>query len=352
MRQFDQAVVIGRFQICHKGHEHLIEEALKVADKVLILVGSSFRSRTLDNPFNLAERTRMLRLVTEENRSRIEIKGISDHINNNQWIMEVQETIDSCIYSGYINNPKVCFVGHEKDTSTKKYLNEFPQYDLVRIESQGPIDASTLRSLYFNSEEFGFQDSMNSKLFNAVVSEKILKFLIHWQESEAFQYIRDESRFIKKYKEMWSFTQYEPTFVTTDAVVIESGHILLTRRGNHPGKDQWALPGGFLGEESLLDSCVRELHEETRLKVPKKVLKGSVVKSNVYDGVKRDPRGRFITHVYMFELVPCPDPKFKFTPIKAGDDAKHAEWIPLSKLNELKEDFFLDHLDIIKDMIG
>ncbi|MEK7358233.1 MAG: adenylyltransferase/cytidyltransferase family protein, partial [Bdellovibrionota bacterium] len=60
--KFKTAVVIGRFQPFHAGHQELIESALTLAEKVVIVVGSAGAARNLRNPFTADERIEMMKL--------------------------------------------------------------------------------------------------------------------------------------------------------------------------------------------------------------------------------------------------------------------------------------------------
>ena len=53
-------IVLGRFQPFHKGHEHLINQALDLGPTV-IAVGSSQAEMSMDNPWNADEREAMIR---------------------------------------------------------------------------------------------------------------------------------------------------------------------------------------------------------------------------------------------------------------------------------------------------
>lgn len=70
--------------------------------------------------------------------------------------------------------------------------------------------------------------------------------------------------------------------------------VLLVKRDTEPFKNQWSLPGGFIElDESSKEASLRVLEKETGLKDV------YMQKLTFKDGVKRDSRGRVITHAYM-----------------------------------------------------
>jgi len=123
--------------------------------------------------------------------------------------------------------------------------------------------------------------------------------------------------------------------VTADGIVLKGNEIVLIKRGKEPFKGSYALPGGFLNYGERLEDCaVREILEETGVKTKVVELVG------VYSSPDRDPRGHFVTAVYHLEPVGGM--------LKAGDDAKEAEWVPLDKLPK----FAFDHGKIIQDFLS
>jgi 8-oxo-dGTP diphosphatase len=59
------------------------------------------------------------------------------------------------------------------------------------------------------------------------------------------------------------FIYENPIPAATGIVPDDAGRILLIRRNRQPGKNLWALPGGFIEtQESPADAAKRELHEE------------------------------------------------------------------------------------------
>jgi len=123
--------------------------------------------------------------------------------------------------------------------------------------------------------------------------------------------------------------------VTADGIVLKGNEIVLIKRGKEPFKGSYALPGGFLNYGERLEECVvREILEETGVKTKVVELVG------IYSSPDRDPRGHFVTAVYHLEPVGGM--------LKAGDDAKEAEWVRLDKLPK----FAFDHGKIIQDFLS
>lgn len=343
-KQYDFLVFIGRFQPFHLGHLSVIENGLAQANQMIILCGSAHQPRSTRNPWSVKEREAMIRgALTEEQNQRVHIVPLMDmNYNDESWVRNVQATVDGMVtaHHGIPHNPaKVGLIGHSKDQSSY-YLYLFPQWGSVQVDNFRGLCATPIREAFLeqDSNNWVMEDSLPSNVINELQA---------FQATDEAKSIQAEHDFVTKYKQAWKDAPYEPTFVTVDAVVVQSGHILLVERKARPGKGLLALPGGFVDRgEKLVDACLRELREETRLKVPAPVLKGSIKKSEVFDDPHRSARGRTITHAFYIALEPGKDlPK-----VKGGDDAKHAMWVPLADLDPSK--LFEDHYFIIQEMIG
>jgi cytidyltransferase-like protein len=62
-KPFDIALLCGRFQIFHKAHESLVDVALKMCDRIIILVGSAQEVGTERNPFDVHTRIQMIKEI-------------------------------------------------------------------------------------------------------------------------------------------------------------------------------------------------------------------------------------------------------------------------------------------------
>ena len=341
-KAFDFLVFIGRFQPLHNGHYHVICTALEQAERVIILIGSSHQPRSIRNPWTFAEREQHIRSAFDaDTQARLIIRPLMDDLYNDQnWVAQVQQSVNGvvCQFPPKVGSstPNIGLIGHSKD-HTSYYLALFPQWKSLSVPEWGNLSSTPLREQYF----------LKGQIADAFPAS-IQQLLADFKNTSAYEYIVGEWQFIQDYQKGWAQAPYPPIFVTVDAVVIQSGHILLVERKARPGKGQLALPGGFLNtEEKIRDAVLRELREETRLKIPTPVLAGSISKSQVFDDPHRSSRGRTITHAYLIELKPDIQGLPK---VKGSDDAKQAFWLPLAELNP--EHMFEDHFHIIKTLVG
>lgn len=356
--EFDYLIYVGRFQPFHVGHEQAIRSALTLSKRVIVLVGSSYQPRTIKNPWTFEEREEMIKraFLTPKETDHIIIKPLRDQSYNDQrWVADVQQKVDMIVVGDYFaphvispsviaerlpdlkKNLRIGIIGHIKDESSY-YLKMFPQWRLTEHYYYEDINATDIRALYFSKK--------NPKFIKGIVPSTTFLFLEDFSVTKEFETLKKEYLFIEKYKDAWKTAPYPPTFVTVDAVVVQAGHVLLVRRKSAPGENLLALPGGFVDQnEYLVDAVLRELREETKLKVPAPVLKGSIKAFKVFDNPTRSLRGRTITNAYLIEL-----PAGELPSVKGGDDAAKAGWVPIADIKE--QEMFEDHYAIIQYFLG
>jgi bifunctional NMN adenylyltransferase/nudix hydrolase len=351
----DLVVYVGRFQPFHRGHLSVIIKAFQVSKRVLVLVGSANEPRSLRNPFTFDERKDMiLSCLNDEQRSVIDIQGLENSLyNDDLWVTNVQSCV-AAAYEHFFEGWKgladtkalVSLIGHSKDNSSF-YLKLFPQWGSIEVPNFFDISSTEIRKGLFKKYEMGVNPFPGNKHLKDYVPDSVADAVSNYFiKTKEYKSLVEENEFITNYKKQWENSPYPPTFVTVDAVVTQSGHILLIKRKSEPGKGLWALPGGFIGkDEKIVDSMIRELREETKIKIPAPVLKGSIVKSSVFDDPNRSMRGRTITHAYHIALPHNTELPY----VKGSDDADKAKWWPLSEVK--REMMYEDHLDIILNMV-
>ena len=62
----ETGLFVGRFQPFHLGHLSVVKHILEKVDRLIIAIGSSQYSHTLENPFSGGERLTMLKLALDE----------------------------------------------------------------------------------------------------------------------------------------------------------------------------------------------------------------------------------------------------------------------------------------------
>jgi bifunctional NMN adenylyltransferase/nudix hydrolase len=349
-RTYDIIAFIGRLEPPTFAHIEIIRQGLQYGDKVVVLAGSANQPRTTKNPFNVDERRAMIHACFPNDVERIAVHGIEDRIDNDpMWLRNIQSIVRSeTPRASWQTMTSVGIIGHSKDDSSY-YLQMFPQWDPLEIDNIDDINATDVRNLYFDplltlhNGGSAFETTIKDKLPPAIAT-----YLMEFTNTEAYSNLVQEAVFLEKYMSQWAPAPYDVNFITTDAVVVQSGHILLIERRSNPGKGLWALPGGFLQRgKRIQDSMISELREETRLAVPVKILIGNIAGKEVFDQVERSLRGRTVTHGFYITLPPGPLSK-----VKGSDDAKKAKWIPIDEVLNMGNQMFEDHIHIIRHFIG
>ncbi len=336
-KKYDTLVLIGRFQPIHNAHLEIIKRATALCNQLVIVTGSANQPRTYKNPFTSDERARMIRAAAGGLSMRISIEANPDTIYNDQaWAIRVQGLVAKHTQPG----DRIGIIGHKKDDSSF-YLDMFPQWGYEDVELIEFLSAVNIRDLFFKRD-------VNMSFIKGVVPESTFDFLMTFKSTLEYEQIIREREFIAGYKKQYASLPYAPVFVTTDAVVICSGHVLMIKRRSEPGKGLWALPGGFLNadtDKSVQDCAIRELKEETGIKVPVPVLKGSIQDNRVFDAIGRSTRGRTITHAFKIVLPDGELPK-----VKGMDDAEKARWVPIAEVRS--DECYEDHYEILQNFVG
>lgn len=318
MKKPSDGIFIGRFQpVVHEGHREALKSAAAQVETLNILIGSANQCRSIKNPLSYKTRSAIVsEAMLGMGIFNFRIYPLNDHrYNDDQWISDVRITANKVCSSQPI------LFGHMKDGND--YLSWFPEWEFRHVTSQHDINATQIREQWFKT-----------------------------RDPRMPQVVQADWDFYQKEKELFKDYPFPETlnFNCADAVLVCQGKVLLIQRKFAPGKGSWALPGGFKNsKENFLDCAIRELQEETNVRVPEKVLRGSVVASVLFDSPKRSfgiPRN---TMAVLIKIQPDADGK----PPRAngGDDANAARWVDISDaLNN--ERLYDDHADIISTMTG
>ncbi|MGN7611059.1 NUDIX hydrolase [Magnetococcales bacterium HHB-1] len=153
-----------------------------------------------------------------------------------------------------------------------------------------------------------------------------------------------EENFLQNY----NIKDYDTPLTTVDICIFtiqqDRLHVLLVQRGEHPHKNQWALPGGFIQikrDHTLEDAAKRKLFEETGVHSP------YLEQVETIGNSQRDPRGWSITVVY-FALINSQN-----VILQHGPDTLLAMWHPLAlnKKRGLKFPLAFDHNQLLQSAI-
>lgn len=341
------AVLIGRFQPLHLGHLAMVEQALDLAKQVVVVIGSAWQARNPKNPFTWQERAALLReSLPAADQARLHLVPLRDFYDEPCWVAAVQQAVQAQVPAG----ARVALIGHFKDASSN-YLARFPGWQLISLPRLGQFDATPLRDTLFGAQTPAELEHALQQLA-ADLPASTLNFLRSFVQTPPFARLQKEWKMLTDYKKAWEAAPYPPVFVTVDALLQCRVHgqeqVLLIRRAQAPGQGLWALPGGFLEpRDSLWQSCLRELSEETCASLDEAQLQAGLQSVQVFDHPDRSLRGRTITHVHHIDLGELA----QLPAVQGADDAALARWLPVSELPAMESEFFEDHFQILSQLL-
>lgn len=350
MKQFDKAVVIGRFQPFHNGHAAMVRKALEEAKTVYILLGSAYAYPNVLNPLTARERQTMIFSWLNANFPiadvvRVQFEHIPDYLyNEEKWKTSVRTAIRET------KGDKIAIYGYEKDAGSY-WLKAFgwTHVPVPPVQVNGKdLSATDLRPIIFNHK-----NGWRSRL-GVFVPQTTVNFIDKWMSEDTFWRLFYE--YEKWESELEKFKNYPyPDALnccTGDSVVVCNNHLLVIRRKFAPGKDALALPGGHKNaNETFLDCAIRELLEEVRIKVPEKVIRGSIRNSMLFDHPKRSVHFSKPTVAQYIKLEPNNDGSLPRI-MGGADDALEAFWMPMHEVKQNRGEFFDDHYQIIVAFTG
>jgi bifunctional NMN adenylyltransferase/nudix hydrolase len=286
-----------------------------------LVIGSASVYPNIKNPFPFELRCEMvLSSLEPELRPRVKcVPSFDEFEHEDLWLEGVRQAVKSVTGS----STNVGLLSYIKDSSGY-YQKSFSEWPVFESGVESDLNATDVRVSMFQ----GRND------WREMVSPSVREVLETWQAAPEFPRLQVEYQTIQAWKLEASKMKYPIIGVTVDSLVTCAGQVLLIERAGALGRGSWALPGGFLEPDELLEhGAIRELLEETGLEVSIQP-----TASRMFDWPTRSLRGRVISQGFHFNLETTELPT-----VKAADDAARAFWLPLSAALESREQFHDDH---------
>ena len=163
---YDCAMIVMRAQTFHKGHQHLIDMALALCDRVLIFVGSAQECGTKRNPLNVGTRMNTIRAIYDDEKT-VMIEPLTDMTNeddiNTDWGKYVLENSKRYIHKA----PSIILYGKEEGRDGYSWFADDDMKKTTQVivnRSDIPICATYLRDLMCMDKREEWMEWVDDKL--------------------------------------------------------------------------------------------------------------------------------------------------------------------------------------------
>lgn len=159
-KTFRFGIVAGRFQPLHLGHCDLIDTALRLCDRVGVMIGSCVGPQSADNPLSYSDRLCLLRQVYGD---RIEVCPLPDIDIGvpDLWGKYLIKTAQL----NFGKTPEVIFMGEEKERP--RWFGKDSEILVLQIKKSRQISGSAVRAALLAERDDTLQDKMPEKILPA-----------------------------------------------------------------------------------------------------------------------------------------------------------------------------------------
>ncbi len=174
-KPYDIGLVVGRFQHFHIGHKFLVDNAYKLCDRVLILVGSAQEYGTLRNPYPTSTRIDVIREIYGEDTENLMVKELNDLTNENDITADWGRYVLRNVKTHIRKKPNIMVYGDDEFRS-KWFAAEDRKgiAELIVSRDDIPICATKLREALVK-DDFDywskFVDEKTHKMYDRLRSE-------------------------------------------------------------------------------------------------------------------------------------------------------------------------------------
>ena len=344
MKKVSVGVFIGRMQcpsLAHFGH---IMKCLTDYDLAVVILGSAFRARNPDNPFTYEERRAMILAAVPDNlHHKLLFVGMRDYYDDQKWLEVVYRKVDAVLAEKVADAEfDISLISYIKDHSGY-YQRMFERWGIVnhvqpRYEEDTPLNATALRQVFFShASEKAVRPLLETKMPKDAVD-----YLFAWKALNpmAYELLSDQTLYTAEYNKGHAY----PLKATTgDALfILNNEYVLIGIRGKLIGKGLYCIPGGHNEpHEGHIDTAIRELREETSIKLTPQYLKELITSVEWVDRPKRSSLCRIITCVVTFHYNGI-EPN-----VKAGDDLAGLMWMSRKDILANEHKFHDDHFNLL-----